>query len=197
MNPQGLLVIISSPSGGGKNSVINALMVDFSGSVRLVTTTTRPMRPGERDGVDYYFISEVDFKKKLKAGDFLEHNNYAGHWYGTDRQCLDTLLAEHPVVFSQIEVNGKHQLAKAGVPHIAIFLLPESMETLKSRIEKRGGLSADVIAERLKIAADEVKESEDYDYRLVNKEGKIEETVAKIREILREMLGIDKNNGIE
>ena len=188
---RGHLVIISSPSGGGKNSVINALMADFPGSTRLVTTTTRPMRPGERDGLDYYFISEADFKKKLAAGDFLEHNNYAGHWYGTDRKRLEDLLQHHQIVFSQIEVNGKHQLTAAGVKHLAIFLLPESMATLKSRIEKRGGLSDEVIAKRLNIAETEMEESKDYDYRLLNKEGKIEETVAEIRSILKDRLGLD------
>ena len=112
----GHLVIISSPSGGGKNSVINALMTRFLNSARLVTTTTRPMRPLEKDGIDYVFVTHEEFEQKLQAGDFLEHNKYAaGHYYGTDRKTLEHLLDSHPLVFSQIEVNGKHQSDREGV----------------------------------------------------------------------------------
>ena len=182
----GLLVIISSPSGGGKNSVINALMADFSGSVRLVTTTTRPMRPGEQDRVDYYFISDAVFHAKLAAGDFVEHNKYDSYWYGTDRKRLQQLLSEYRLVFSQIEVNGKHALDRAGIKNVSIFLLPENFAVLRERIIKRGGLSEDRIAERLQTAKQEIVASADYDHRIVNVEGKFAETVGEIRRILTE-----------
>lgn len=185
----GKLVIISSPSGGGKNAVINALMQEFPGSTRLVTTTTRPMRPGEKDGIDYYFLDKTAFETKLRQGDFLEHNIYAGQYYGTDRVRLEEMLAHYPLVFSQIEVNGKHQLDRAHVPHLAIFLLPESLEILKKRIVTRGGLTDDIIARRLAIAEEEIAASGDYDHRLVNAEGKIDETVAKIKDILDTQVG--------
>ncbi|MBI5728205.1 MAG: guanylate kinase [Candidatus Magasanikbacteria bacterium] len=186
MSAHGKLVIISSPSGGGKNSVINALLRDFSGSTRLVTTTTRSMRPGEADGVDYYFIARNEFERKLAAGDFLEHNVYAGHYYGTDRHRLEAQLMAHPLVFSQIEVNGKHQLSRAGVRHLAIFLLPENFDVLRARILARGGLRPEVIERRLAIAREEIMASIDYNHRIVNREGHLDETVATIRDLLRQ-----------
>ena len=81
----GILVLVSAPSGGGKNVVIRQLMARYPGSVQLVTTTTRPMRDGEKHGVDYYFISKEDFQYKLAAGGFVEHNEYNGNYYGTER----------------------------------------------------------------------------------------------------------------
>ncbi len=182
---RGTLIIISSPSGGGKNSVINALLKDFPDSTRLVTTTTRPMRPGEGQGVDYYFIPKEEFEKKLDRGDFLEHNVYAGHYYGTERRRLEELLASYILVFSQIEVNGKHQLDRAGVRHLAIFLMPESLEVLRARILERGGLDVEAIEKRLMIARDEIAAAADYDYRIMNADGKMDETIAQIRDIIR------------
>jgi guanylate kinase len=184
----GLLVIISSPSGGGKDTVIEALIKRISGSVRMTTTTTRPPRSGEVNGVNYYFISEGEFKERISKGKLLEYNVYAGNYYGTEKDILEKTLAMHPVVFSNIEVNGKHNLDKLAVPHLSIFLDPESMEVLKARIEKRGSITPEIIAERLRIAEDEVNKSEDYDYHLVNAEGKLDEVVEKIEKIIKERL---------
>lgn len=188
----GTLVIISSPSGGGKDSVINALLQRFPTAIRLLTTTSRPMRPGNREGVDYHFVSENEFKQMIASGEFIEHNFYAGNYYGSERARVESTLASHPIAFTQIEVNGKHSIDKTNIPHLSIFLLPESLEILKNRIEKRGGITPELIAERLAIAEKEIAESEDYDYKIVNYEGKFEETVDKIAQILTERLAIDK-----
>jgi len=185
---KGQLIIISSPSGGGKDSVINALLKIFPTAARLITTTTRPPRPGNVNGVDYYFITEEEFKNKVKNGDFLEHNFYAGNYYGAQKKHLAESLANHDIVLTQIEVNGKHNLDKAGVQNLSIFLLPESLEILRRRIERRGGITADVIAKRLEIAEQEITASADYDYRLVNVDGKMEETVDNIAKIIKAAL---------
>lgn len=182
--PNGLLVVISSPSGGGKDSVINALLKRFPNSVRLVTTTSRPPRPGNRAGVDYHFITPEQFQAKIEAGDFVEYNFYAENYYGIEWKRLRAALEQHELVFTQIEVNGKHNLGKAQVPHLSIFLLPENLERLAARIRRRGGVSEAQIAERLAIAKAEIRGSADYDYKIVNAEGKLPETIVKIADII-------------
>lgn len=189
---KGKLVIISSPSGGGKDSVINALLRVMSASVRLITTTSRFPRPGNQDGIDYYFISPVEFEKKIKNNEFLEYNNYAGNYYGIEKKNLDEALEKYEWVFTQIEVNGKQHLDEVGIENISIFLLPESLDILAGRIRRRGGVDENKIQERLKIAQNEMDKSTSYDFQIVNEDGKFEETVAKIREILLDLSGIDK-----
>lgn len=183
-----LLVIISSPSGGGKDSVINALIKRLPRTTRLVTTTSRSPRPGNQEGVDYYFISKEKFETKLAAGDFLEHNVYAGNYYGEEKIELERCFQNYDIVLSQIDVTGKHSLDKLGIPHLSIFLAPESLDILRARIEKRGGITPAVIAERLAVAKREIKESADYDYRIVNADGKLEQTIEKIAKIIASRL---------
>jgi guanylate kinase len=185
----GLLVIISSPSGGGKDSVIRELLKIFSESARLVTTTSRLPRPGNEEGIDYFFISREKFLDKKTNNEFVETNEYAGNFYGLEKKHLIDTLVTHNVVFTQIEVHGKHNLDKAGIPSLSIFLLPESLEILGERIRKRGGVTEEKIAERLAIAKSEIEQSVDYDFRIINVEGKFSETVAKISEIIRHKLG--------
>lgn len=180
----GKLVIISSPSGGGKDSVINALLKILPNSARLITTTSRPLRPGNQEGIDYHFVTKEEFVEKIKNNELLEHNVYAGNYYGAERKRLAEALEKYDWVLTQIEVNGKHNLDKAGVKNIAIFLLPESLEILAERIRKRKGVSEEKIEERLEIAKREIEQSADYDLRIVNKDGRFEETVRGIAEFL-------------
>ena len=178
------LVIISSPSGGGKDSVINALLKILPNSARLITTTSRSLRPGNQNGVDYYFVSEEEFKRRIKNNEFVEYNVYAGNYYGSEKKRLREVLNKYNYVLAQIEVNGKHNLDKAGVKNIAIFLLPENLEILAERIKRRRGVSEEKIKERLEIAKREIEQSVGYDLRIVNKDGKFEETVRNIAEFL-------------
>lgn len=184
----GMLVIISSPSGGGKDVVINTLLKRLPDAVRLVTTTSRPPRPGNKEGVDYFFTTRETFEARIKADEFLEYNEYAGNFYGAPKQYLTDLLATHQVVLTQIEVNGKHNLDKLNVPHVAIFMLPDSLDNLRKRIEKRGGIIPEIINQRLEIAKQEIAASIDYDYRVINAENQLSETVAKIEGIIKEEL---------
>lgn len=182
----GLFVIISSPSGGGKDVVINTLLKRLPHSARLISTTTRPPRPGNKEGVDYFFITKEEFEKRIAENDFLEHNIYAGNYYGTPRPYLEKMLGSHEVILSQIEVNGKHNLDKLGIPNISIFMLPDDLNNLRKRIEKRGGITPEVMEERLNIAQREIEASVDYDFRIVNVEGQLSETIAKIEEIIKQ-----------
>ncbi len=187
----GKLIIISSPSGGGKDSVINNLLKIFPKSARLVTTTTRPKRPGNKEGVDYYFITATEFKKKIKQGDFVEYNIYSGNYYGTQKKHLRAKLMNNKIIFTQLEVNGKHNLDKLKIPHLSIYLLPENLDILRQRISKRGGLSQEQIEERIRIAKKEIAESTDYDYRLINKEGRLLNTIDKITKIIHNNLALN------
>lgn len=189
---KGKLVIISSPSGGGKDAVINALLKIFPNSARLVTTTSRPPRPGNKEGVDYFFISKKEFEEKIKQDAFLEHNIYSENYYGVEKARLDESLKKHDLVFTQIEVNGKHNLDKSGIKHLAIYLLPENLDVLRARIERRGGLNKAQIDERLEVAKREIEASIDYDYRVVNVQGKLAETVEKIVEFIKRNVALDK-----
>ena len=182
---KGLLVIISSPSGGGKDSVMNAVLKTIPNSARLITTTSRTPRKNQTDGVDYHFITPENFKEKIENNEFVEYNFYADNYYGVEKKELEKTLENHDLVLTQIEVNGKHNFDKQGIPHISIFLLPESIETLQKRVEKRGGISPELIKERMDTAKSEIKKSSDYDYKVINYEGKLAETIKKITEIIK------------
>jgi len=184
----GLLVVISSPSGGGKDSVINELLKLLPNSMRLVTTTSRSPRPGNVDSVDYYFISQAEFEDKMKNDAMVEYNNYAGNYYGIERSKLQEALGKNDVVFTQIEVNGKHNLDKAKIDHLSIFLLPDNLDVLAERVRNRGGVSEEEITKRMEIAKQEIEESQDYDYRIVNQDGKFTETVEEIKGVIEEKL---------
>jgi len=190
-NKKGLLVVISSTSGGGKDSVIRELIKIFTNSARLVTTTSRPPRPGNIEGVDYYFISREEFENRLKQDEFVEYNEYAGNLYGIEKLRLEESLANNEIVFTQIEVNGKHNLDKKQIKHLSIFLVPDSFENLAERIRGRGGVTEEKLKERLEIAKKEVEESSDYDYRVINVQGKFKETVEKVADIVRSHSSID------
>lgn len=188
----GLLVIISSPSGGGKDTIINALLKRLPNAARLVTTTTRSPRPNEKNGLTYYFISVDEFQKRIVAHDFIEHNFYAGNFYGSEKKVLEKTLSNHEVVFTQIEVNGKHNLDKQKISNLSIFLMPENLSILRARIEKRGSIPPNLVEERLTIAKNEIESSKDYDFHVINYDGKLEQTITKIEEIIKERLTLDK-----
>lgn len=184
----GLLVIVSSPSGGGKDAVIRGLINIFPGSAKFITTTTRPPRPGEKNGVDYHFVSREEFETMINSGELVEYNVYADNYYGTEKERLNQALEKHPVVFSNIEINGKKNFDKSGRKNLSFFLLPESMEVLRERIEKRGGLTPEIIEKRLETAKKEIIEADIYDHKIVNYQGKLEEAIAETAEIIRQNL---------
>ncbi len=186
----GTLVLVSAPSGGGKTAIIRALLARYSDSMQLVTTTTREKRPGEQEGVDYYYISKEAFQEKLVQDEFVEYNEYAGNFYGTQWQHLRAALAAHSVVFSQAEVHGKASLDRLAVPHISIFLLPESLDILRGRIEQRGGTSEDSLMARLETAKEEIASADKYDLPIVNKDGYMDQTIEEIIAYLSEEHGL-------
>lgn len=185
---KGLLVIISSPSGGGKDSVIRGLLDKIPNSVRFLTTTTRPMRSGEQNGVDYHFVSRENFEEMIKNDELIEYNIYADNYYGTEKKRMKEMLDKYAVVFSNIEVNGKKNFDKSGWKNLSIFLLPESLEVLRRRIEARGGLTPEIIQKRLETAEKEIAESDIYDYKIINAEGKLNEAVEQAEKTIKKHL---------
>ena len=184
----GLLIIISSPTGGGKDAVIARLTKIFPHSIRLVTTTSRPPRPSDKEGVTYNFISPEDFADKIKQDYFLEYNNCVGNYYGTPKKYLEDLLKNNDLVFSNLDVNGKHSMDKLDVNNLAFFLLPENMDVLTKRVQKRGGMTDKMIRDRIELAVEEIAKSKDYDYQITNYDGKLQQTTDNIADIIKNHL---------
>lgn len=165
--PVGKLVVISGPSGAGKTSVCKKLKVDprveFS-----VSATTREIRPGEVDGVDYHFLSAEDFRRREENGEFLESAEYNGNHYGTLRKPMEDALAAGRVFILEIEVQGTQQLRDHGVEGDYIFIVPPSMEELRQRLVDRKTNTDAEIEERLGIAAEEMKAARLYDCQVPN-----------------------------
>ena len=155
MNKQGRLVVISGPSGAGKTSVCRALKqdprVEFS-----ISATTRPMRPGERDGVDYHFLSREEFQRRLDADEFLEWATYSGNRYGTLRSPMEAALRAGRIFLLEIEVDGTRQLRERGVPGLYVFIAPPSLAELRRRLANRGSDDPAEIERRVAIAEQEL-----------------------------------------
>lgn len=184
----GLFVVISSPTGGGKDALISELLEIIPNARRLVTTTSRVPRPTDKAGVTYHFISPDEFEQKIKEGYFFEYNNFAGNYYGTPKEYLRNMVEKYDCVLSNLDVNGKHSLDAANIPHLSIFLLPENMDTLQKRALARGGLTKEMIDTRIEIAKKEIAQAKDYDYQIVNYEGRLAQTVTEAAKIIKNRL---------
>jgi guanylate kinase len=180
------LVIVSGPSGVGKDSVIDALRAEPRDPDYhyVVTCTTRPRRRYEVDGVHYRFLSPAAFAALRDAGELLEANEVHGNWYGTPRrEVREALEAGHDVIL-KIDVQGA-AVVKQRVPDaLLIFLVPPSLEDLFQRLRARATESADELDVRQRNAAVELARQEDYDYVVVNETGQIGRTAARIHEII-------------
>ena len=168
---KGLLIILSGPSGVGKNCVRQEIMkshrIDLTYSISM---TTRQPRNKEVDGVDYYFVSDEEFEKNIKAGNFLEWASFVGHKYGTPKDKVEALRNQGKNVFLEIEINGASQVMNSVKDDrvISFFLMPHSLEALENRIRKRKTESEEVIQERLQKGQKEMKMTENYDHVVVN-----------------------------
>lgn len=180
----GTLVIISAPSGGGKTVITRALLQEIPTAVRLITTTTRPLRPGEVNGVDYHFLTRAAFEEKIAAGDFIEYVEYAGAYYGTDRLELQQLLEKWEFVIAVVDIRGKEKLVAAGFVSVSIFILPENVGVLKNRLAHRDQVSNEYLTDRLARAQIELAAAPAFDYQVINREGHLAEAVAEVRTIL-------------
>ena len=180
---KGLLLVLSGPSAGvGKDSV--AQLLTQNGAVeRVVTCTTRPPRAGEKEGLDYYFLTREEFEKRIDEGFFLEWEEYLGNFYGTPAIEVENLLQKGKDVLLRIDVRGALSVKKKFPHPILVFLTVSSPEVMRRRLEKRGENPA-VIRDKLELAAKETEYLEYFDYLVFNEEGKLEATVAQIKAIL-------------
>jgi guanylate kinase len=185
--PGARLVIVSGPSGVGKDTVIAALRrrprgEDFH---YVVTCTTRPPRPYEENGVHYRFVSEAEFEALRQSGELLEANLVHGHWYGTPRAEVREALARGRDVILKIDVQGAAQV-KASVPEaLLIFLVPPSLEDLFGRLKSRATETADELDVRQRNAALELARQSDYDHVVTNETGQVEVVARRIETIIR------------
>lgn len=180
---RGLLLVLSSPSGGGKTSVGRALREADANLHLSVSLTTRAARPGEADGVDYHFVDEPTFLRAIEAGAMVEHAKVYAHRYGTPRAPVLRALERGEDMLFDIDWQGTQQLRDA-LPEdvVSVYLLPPSMDELARRLAARAQDDAAVVARRMAQAADEIAHWNEYDYVLVNRD--FGETVAAARSIL-------------
>lgn len=164
------LLVLSAPSGGGKSSIARNLLQGRDDLGYSVSATTRPIREGERDGVDYYFLTREEFVRRRDAGDFLEWATYGGHLYGTLRSEIERIFARGRHAVLDIEIEGARQI-RANFPNsLHVFVLPPSADVLVGRLAGRKTEPVEVIRERVSRAADELTAVAEYDYALVNEE---------------------------
>ena len=182
---KGLLVIISAPSGAGKDASIERLVKKLADAVVYVTATSRKPRPGEIPGKHYYFYSPEKFREEIEEGNFLEWSMVHGEFKVVRRDVLGETLQNHTIVIVKPDPQGMRKI-KSHLPEaLTIFIMPPSVESLKRRLDHRGTETPEQREIRLRNAEIEMAAAPEYDYVVVNEDGKLDETVDKIAEIIK------------
>jgi guanylate kinase len=180
---RGLMLVLSSPSGAGKTTISRALLQGDDNLVLSISATTRPKRPGERDGVDYHFVDQARFDAMVAEGAFLEHAVVFDHCYATPRAAVERVLAEGRDVLFDIDWQGTQQISdKLPQDVVRVFVLPPSQAELEQRLRTRAQDPDSVVQARMAKAADEMSHYDTYDYIVVNRQ--VEPAVAQVRAIL-------------
>ncbi len=182
--------MITGPSGVGKGTLIRGLR-EHAGELALsVSATTRAPRPGERDGVDYHFLSPAEFEERVSAGDFVEHATYSGNRYGTLRSELERHLAQGIPVVLEIEVQGARQIRTAMPEAIQVFIAPPSDGALRARLVGRGTDSPEQVDERMRTAQRELAARDEFAHVVVN--DRLERATDELVEIVRSALALQR-----
>ena len=166
----GCLFVVAAPSGGGKSSMVNALIEREPGIRLSVSYTTRPPRPGEREGVHYHFVDVPTFRQLDENGEFLESAQVHGNWYATSATWLRGQVAAGQDVLLEIDWQGAQQVRVLIPDSVQIFILPPSWKALRERLEKRGQDTPEVIAVRLEAAREEMRHCGEFDYVIINQD---------------------------
>lgn len=182
MSKKGLLLIVSGPSGVGKGTVCSEYIKSHPECSLSISATTRKMREGEKDGVNYFYLSEEEFRNKIDNDGFLEHAVFCGNYYGTPKKNVMDLIESGKDVILEIEVQGAMQVRAHYPEGVFIFVLPPSLKVLEERLRGRGTESEEVIQKRLKRAKDEFKFIDKYNYILLN--DTVEDAVERLSSIV-------------
>jgi guanylate kinase len=180
---RGNLFVVVAPSGAGKTSLVNALL-ERESNIRLsISFTTRAPREGEADGREYHFIDRARFESMIAAGDFLEHANVYGNYYGTSRRWIEEQIAGDHDVLLEIDWQGAAQVRKLFPGVVGIFILPPSLEELRRRLRARGKDAADAIERRMASAREEISHVLEFEYIIVNErfESALDDVIAIVR----------------
>lgn len=182
---KGILLIVSGPAGSGKGTVVSKLVSAHEEIALSVSATTRQPRPGEQNGVHYHFITKDDFEKRIKNGEILEYTTYCENYYGTPLKEVNEALLSGKDIILEIEVDGAMQVKKKLPEAVTVMLTPPDKETLENRLRSRGTETDEVIAWRLERAKEEIALMPEYDYSVVNEDGRADECADLIYSILR------------
>lgn len=180
---RGLLFVISGPSGAGKGTICSAYLAEAKNTWLSVSATTRSPRAGETDGTSYFFLSREEFREKLAQGDFLEHAEVYGNYYGTPKSRVEEKLDLGYDVILEIDIQGALKVQENTKEGIFIFILPPSMEELKQRIIKRGSETPESLIRRFESAFDEINYISKYNYAVINTT--VEEALGNVRAIVQ------------
>ena len=181
-NKRKFLIILISPSGGGKTAIFTKILAENSEIKYSVSYTTRQARSNEIDGVHYNFISEDKFQEMKNSDDFLESAIVHGYWYGTSKSYINNVLKNNHIIMD-IDVQGAKQIMNSDVDHITVFILPPSREVWLERLNGRGTDSDEVIQVRLETAKKEIKEIRDFQYLVINDD--LDQAVNEIETIIK------------
>lgn len=182
MQKKGMLVVISGPAGVGKGTLCRALLAQSTDLEYSVSVTTRPSRPGETDGKEYYFRSKEEFLKMIEDGELLEWAEFLGNFYGTPRFHVQAMLNQGKTIILEIDIQGAKQVKSQCSEGVFIFIVPPSFTVLSERLRGRGTESEEVIQNRLARAVEELENVKDYDYIIENND--IDVAVERLKSII-------------
>jgi guanylate kinase len=182
---QGMLVVLSAPSGCGKTSIVERLLKRHPDWVRSISATTRKPRVDEKDAQDYFFYSRQDFEQKVREGKMLEHAGIYGNLYGTPREFVEDRVLQGKTVIMTIDVQGTRQIMESwgkDRPLLSVFILPPSVKVLRDRLTGRNTETPEEIEKRIEIAQDEIKAAKLYDHTVINQN--LDQAVLDVEEII-------------